>query len=747
MAVRKLAMFSFSFALGAAAYIWLFSSLSLWIPAVCPAIVLVIGIFLSGDRGKRLRILALGALVGLFWTWGYEQYRILPLRAYEGEDQRIRVSVLDYPEEADYGCTVTAKLGTGKIRLYLDCEKDVLGPGDLLTVTADIVSTAQDKSNLYFQSRDISLLGFGRGSPHIQKAEQLPLRAYPLKAAQALRDCIREIFPEDTAPFALALLTGDKGELSFQQQNDLSISGISHVVAVSGMHISLLVALVLWLCGSRKKLAAFVCLFVMLFFAAMLGFVPSATRAVIMHSLLIFAPLLQRENDSLTSLGGAMLLILLIQPWAIANVSFQLSFSAMLGIFFAAPWMYQQFAKRLRLEELREKKSPFHSAVYRLSVILATSFASILATAPLCAYYFETVSLVAPLTNVLTLPVISFSFPVCVLAGILGFLWQPLGAAVGWLISWAIRYVQWIAGLMAKIPYAAVYTTNQYVVFWLVTAYVLFGIYLWKRHSCRLRELGLALCLTLVATVLVSGLEPAEMTLSAMDVGQGQCILLRSGGKTALIDCGGEEGDPEGETVARHLLMLGEDQVDAVILTHFDHDHICGLPQLMKRLEVGAVYLPDIQQGDETRALVLEAVEQEGAELHFVRLPECLPFGSGEIRLYPPTAPEEDNASLSALMSFDEYDILVTGDMAAFQERKLLEEYAFPEIEVLFAGHHGSKFSTSRELLEATTPETVIICVGENTYGHPSEEVLERISAVGAQVYRTDWHGIITIKR
>ena len=267
------------------------------------------------------------------------------------------------------------------------------------------------------------------------------------------------------------------------------------------------------------------------------------------------------------------------------------------------------------------------------------------------------------------------------------------------------------------------------------------------RKRCKARFLILSLGITLVAAVLFSGLQSYEMSITAVDVGQGQCIVARSAGQTVLIDCGGDEGDKNGEAVARKLLMSGETRVDALILTHFDEDHMCGAKQLMNRLDVAALYVPDVQQGEETRALVLQLAQEEGAQVHFVSLEHSFSFGTGEIRLYPPTSFNVENASLSALLSFKEYDILITGDMTSQEERKLLSKYDFPDIEVLFAGHHGSKYSTSAELLEATMPETVIICVGKNDYGHPAQEVLERIAAMGAVVYRTDLHGDITITR
>ena len=131
----------------------------------------------------------------------------------------------------------------------------------------------------------------------------------------------------------------------------------------------------------------------------------------------------------------------------------------------------------------------------------------------------------------------------------------------------------------------------------------------------------------------------------------------------------------------------------------------------------------------------------------FIAQDTVLPADGGTLSLFAPTDGSAKNASLAALLSAQEYDILVTGDMSSAQERELLQTHTLPDLEVLVAGHHGSKTSTSEELLLATAPDIVLISVGKNSYGHPTPEVLARIAAIGAAVYRTDRNGDITILR
>lgn len=232
-----------------------------------------------------------------------------------------------------------------------------------------------------------------------------------------------------------------------------------------------------------------------------------------------------------------------------------------------------------------------------------------------------------------------------------------------------------------------------------------------------------------------------------LDVGQGQCLYFQDGGYRVVIDCGGSDGDHAGEKLARRLLSSGDSTVDALILTHYDTDHTGGIEQLLNRVTVKRLFLPEIEAENETRDSIAAAALREGTEIVCVDTELLLELGEARVRLYPPTESFDANCGLAALMSFDECDILITGDMDIEAEGRLLRDYALPCAEVLIAGHHGSKYSTGMPLLEHTSPQLVLISVGENSYGHPTRQVLERIAAVGADVLRTDQNGDITITR
>ena len=175
-------------------------------------------------------------------------------------------------------------------------------------------------------------------------------------------------------------------------------------------------------------------------------------------------------------------------------------------------------------------------------------------------------------------------------------------------------------------------------------------------------------------------------------------------------------------------------------------DSTNGLYQLLARLEVQTLYLPDIEDEYGVRERLLRLAEENGIEVVYVRRTVECPLGGAVLSLYPPVGEGDLNEQgLTALCSAGDFDVLITGDMAGSTERKLVGQYDLPDIEVLMVGHHGSRYSSSQELLQAVRPETAIISVGDNSYGHPTQEAMDRLSQAGAEIYRTDRQGNILV--
>lgn len=306
-----------------------------------------------------------------------------------------------------------------------------------------------------------------------------------------------------------------------------------------------------------------------------------------------------------------------------------------------------------------------------------------------------------------------------------------------------------MADALAALPFAALSTQSVYLKLWLALVYALLLLYLLGRGEKKrpLVPLGLGTAGLCAALVFQAASHTAgRLTVSVLDVGQGLSVALLSGGRAALVDCGGTGADNPGDTAADYFQSLGLSRIDLVVLTHYHEDHAGGIPELLERLEVGLLVLPDVEEDDPLRREITALAEEKGIETLFLAEDADVTFGESALRIYAPLGSGGANEEgLSVLCTAGDFDGLITGDMNDTVEKRLIKYGSLPDLELLVAGHHGSKYATSEELLLATKPELAVISVGYNTYGHPAPETLERLAAAGCAIYRTDWSGTVTI--
>ena len=751
--MRKLCMFAVPFALAVLGYVYgVFSAAA----AILAAIALAVGIvcaFLHANWAKRTAVAALGLFAGFVWCLGYQALFLRPLDTIGEDVQSVEAVVADYPRQTDYGWSVSAKVKLANqsfLSVFYYDEEQALAPGDCISCEAKL-TRAEEKlkeDNFYYTSRGVWLIANVRGEMKAQKAERLPIWAVPVYLARGLRQQTQELFPEKTAGLVTALLMGEKSGLSYAVKNELSVAGIYHAVAVSGMHVSILLAMLLFLCGSNRRLAAAIGVPVVIVFVLMTGAPASAVRAGIMQIILLLAPLAEKEYDMPTSLCTALLLLLLENPWSVQNVGLQMSFTSTAGLLLFAKRLSLFFGGEKWYQRATRKKTVGSWLLRSMMVAFCGSFAASAFSLPIAAAQFETISVIAPLTNVLCLWAISLLFSGAMVIALLGFIVGPLMLGPAWVLSLLARYILLTVHLIAKIPFAALYMDNTYFIVFAVLYYgvmVLVCIMpqkIWNRN-CLFAVAG---CFAVCAVLSAMDYHAPDFTFTALDVGQGQCLILNVGKETTMIDCGGTP-EESGELAARFLQQNGDFCVENLILTHYDADHANGVCQLLSRQTVKTLYLPDMADETGLKDRIVAAAEKNGCSLRFVS--EDIELAAdAEITIFAPVSGKNDNdACLSVLASAKEYDILVTGDMAEFAEYRLLSSHALPDLELLVAGHHGSRHSTTQALLERTQPETVLISVGaQNRYGHPAQETLDRLHAVGAAVYRTDECGTITVR-
>ena len=574
----------------------------------------------------------------------------------------------------------------------------------------------------------------------------------PLEISNRIGASIDKVFPAGTAPFIRAITIGDASALRADAAvyTSLTMSGIAHIVAVSGMHVSFLISMLVPLLRGRRRRALIITA-VLLLFMGVSGFSPSVSRAVIMHSFVLIAPLGKRRSDSLTSVLAALLLLLVINPASITSVGLQLSFLSTLGLVLLNPKIEHSFNEFGRSRPALRK--PLVRPVFRLiSESLSRSLSALALSLPLTAYYFGYVAIYALVTNLLTLWAASFAFCGGIIAALLGLIFAPLGLPVGALASIPAEWVIVVAKLIARLPFAAVYVSNEYILAWLLYLYASIVMLIVMRGRLRAAIwTAVSVVVTLILALLLTGLSPVgDLEITVLDVGQGQSIVVTDGGASAVIDCGGSSLSGASVAAASYLQEHAASPVDLLILTHFHYDHAGRVPELLMRERFDKLIIPDPALGGTTELeeRIITLAMELGIDIIVVTEKLDITFGSSIITIYPPFGDlDENDACLSILISDGSWDALITGDMPSYTELLLLEYANLPDIEMFVAGHHGSKYSSSADLLEEITPEVVIISVGaDNSYGHPTEEALERFADIGAEVYRTDLIGNITVK-
>lgn len=761
--MRKLAIFSAGYA-GAvfAATLLLPGELLLPLGGFCVLLAVLLRLLkrILPDRNRRRALLCCaGMAAGLLWTWGYGKLFLEPARQLDDKTVVLTGTVLDFPQELDYGGRVRIRAhldggGSADTLLYIEKEYLDLKPGDGVSTIAHVTlatHTTDGEEITYYTAKGIFLTAKAYGELTRERPERMPLSSIPAYLNRALKEGIDRVFPEDVAALVKAVVTGNRDQLSDSFTSSLQRTGLAHTVAVSGMHLACLAGFLAALLGRGSRRAAVVSLPLILLFTLVAGCTPSVVRAAVMIIMLQVAPLLDRERDDFTSLAFALLLLLIQNPYASANVGLQMSFGAVAGILLCSHGLQERMLKSLALK--KPGRNPLHrlwNALVRFVVsVFATTMGALVFTTPLTALYFGRVSLIAPLSNLVALWAVSAVFVGGIIAGAMGVLLPALAQATAFPVTLIARYLYWVVGGLGRLSFASIPMDNIYYLLWLLFVYGLLVLAVLIPGKKRLRTCLPAMLVTLAAAILCTNLtfHAGAMTVRVLDVGQGQSVLIRSGTQLALVDCGGDSYENAGDIAADQIQSVGRSQVDLLVVSHYHTDHANGIPELFNRVDVKEIALPDVEADSALRQQILALAQEQGTRVRFVREETILSFGEDTVfAIYPPvgSGEETNELGLTVLCSAGDYDVLLTGDMGTAGEKKLTECIDLPDVELMVAGHHGSKYSNSERLLETVRPDVAVFSVGgDNHYGHPTPEAMERFRAVGAELYRTDLNGTI----
>lgn len=581
--------------------------------------------------------------------------------------------------------------------------------------------------------------------------------------------------PEPAASLGQALLLGVRDTIPDAVLDDFRTTGTSHLLAISGLHVGILMTLALSMSarvfGRRRNFYLVAPLLAVWFYALLAGLSPPVVRASLMGTVYLAALALGRPKSTLPALGLAAAVMVAVSPNILWSVSFQLSFAAMAGIATMAEPVSRKLQAALGLSDAERPASLWPVAA--LLATVGTGAAAILATMPLAAFYFRQVSLIGLPTTLVTLPVVPFALVFHALAGFLGLVFQPLGAAFGWLAWAASAYIVHTVHLAAQFPVASFETGRIAPV--LVLAYYGVGAawFIARRsgvlanlarhagaavstHTSLSTAIWLAvptvLAALLVWTVALTG-NDGRLRVVFADVGQGDAVLIVSPSERQVLVDGGP-----GTQSATHLLgrtlPFWDRSIDIVVLSHGHADHLKGLLDVLRRYDVGHVVEREAECSTPGCLDWKQAVGDEGSIVTQARSGHVIDLGDGVVIevLNPPetlltsTGADANNASVVLRVVYGDVSFLLTGDIFAEAEADILSRGVDVRSTVLKIPHHGSRTSSSPRFIERVHPSVVVISVGRaNRFGHPHAETVEvlRRYAPEAPILKTSDHGTI----
>ena len=548
------------------------------------------------------------------------------------------------------------------------------------------------------------------------------------------------IFDERDGGILKAVLLGDKSSLREEDRMLYQKNGISHLLAISGLHVSM-IGITLYKLLRRCNLtfgeAGVPSGILLLIYGMMTGFGISTIRAVCMFLVMIFGEIFGRTYDMASAMGLAALILLIRNPLQARQAGFLLSFGAVLGVCVVYPVLQSSWKPKGRI-----------ARTFLFSISLS------LITYPISVHFYYEYPLYSILLNLIVIPCMPFAMVSAGVAVASGCVFPAAGKIFGIPAHLVLSLYEVLGEWVMTLPKAVICLGCEKP--WqLIAYYILLLIGLLSLWYGRRRIYGVFLPLALVVITLRFR---SGMQFTMLDVGQGDGLFLRfPGGTTCLIDGGSVNVKNPGKyRILPYLKYEGVSKLDYVIFTHLDEDHISGVRELLELcdtpegIKIGCILFPEISNPDDDYLEIWNHANEK-------EIPTGTIGAGDKIReedllmecLYPVKGSfteDKNNSSTVLLLSYREFSILLTGDLGFEGEQQLIQNRSLKGIDVWKVSHHGSKYSGGDNFLEIIKPGLSLISVGKNNYGHPSPELMERLEKIGSQTETTFDHGALMLE-
>ena len=550
---------------------------------------------------------------------------------------------------------------------------------------------------------------------------------------------------KDNSNIIKSIILGDDSFLSEDYVSNFRKLGLSHILAVSGLHIGIIFAFLIYILDLLKvhrKFSMIIAMAIIWTYACLIGLPASVLRASIMFSFLTIGKLSYKRYDSLNILSFAGLTLLIFRPSWIFSVGFQLSFIATFTILIFLPYIN-------KIVNIKNKKIKT-----ALTVVLTAQIGVL----PISIYYFNEFQTLSLLSNLILAPILTMGIVLGFLIILASFISIKLSIIIGFIGNIVLNISNTITNILVKFTSLNIWIKSPSyieIVFYYISVFILLRIIDIRKMEKRLQSCLYVNFLISIIISLFMQLNQEEITLEFIDVGQGDACLVRLRDKNILIDTGGSifgNFDIGENILLPYLRKTGVKTLDAVFLSHFHADHVKGLLPLFGNINIENIFIGYESSENPLYEEIIKSSKERNITLNLVTIKNRLKLdqtSSIEV-LHPPRDIRrydgENDKSLVFILNIYDRKVLFTGDIEEKSEDYIVNNSDKRKVDIIKVPHHGSKTSSKQELIEHFNPKVAIIQLGKNNFGHPSEDVLKRYSDNKTKVLRNDISGLIKVE-
>ena len=542
-----------------------------------------------------------------------------------------------------------------------------------------------------------------------------------------IKAIIKEKLPSETGDLLLAILLGDKKDLSEQIQINFKNSNLSHMLAVSGAHVSYIIIGLTYITQNSimgKRKARVFCIFFLIIFMAITNFTPSVTRACIMAILTLVSEILYKKADIYTNISISALIILLYNPYSLLDLGFKLSFGGTIGIV-----IFMRFIKK------KQEEPKLLNYIKQMALV---SICANIIIIPIIMNNFNTVSLTFLVSNILASPILAIIVIVGFSIIIISIISHSLSNLLVFWLNPILNLLIKISSFCSKLPFAKILVVTPYI-FNIIFYYTII-LYLVNYNKIKQfikKKTVILLSIILILSNFIFYILPQDLKIYFIDVGQGDSTLIVTPSKkTILIDGGGSESFDVGEKVLLpYLLDRRIRKIDYIMISHFDTDHCKGIFTVIENLKVKNIIISKQAEKSENYKKFKEIVANKKINIILVKAGDKIKidkyiyfkilFPTEKLIMQNPL----NNNSIVSQLNYKSFKMLFTGDIEEIAEKEILNlQKDKLKSTILKVAHHGSNTSSTQEFINSVKPELALIGVGKNnTFGHPSECVVEKL--------------------